>query len=242
MENNKLTLEQFKSLANQPYTSKFRSLENIDYTDYLNQDSVLIENIEKLENKIIPDKWDFGQYNFFIYGRRDEVIKLYGFCLISYSWITPLSKWIGDRKCLEIMAGHGALSFALKSVKTSVIATDSFEWGRKYRTYDFNGILWTDVEKIDALCAIRKYGKDVDIIICSWPPYKEDIATRCLLEMRKVNPNCVMLYIGEEDGGCTADDSFFETMDIIKDETFDNCFAGNYTRWRTIHDYPMLIK
>ena len=239
MKNNKLTLEQFKSLVNQSKTPKFRGLED---TDYLNKCSVLTENIEKLENKIIPDKWDFEQHKSFIWGRRSEVVSLYGFCLISYSWITPLSKWIGDRKCLEIMAGHGAFSFALQSVNTSIIATDSFEWENKYRTYDFNAILWTDVEKIDAVSAIRKYGKDVDIIICSWPPYNEDTATKCLLEMRKVNPNCVMLYIGEGQGGCTADDSFFETVEIVEDETFDNCFNGNYTRWCGIHDYPMLVK
>ena len=65
----------------------------------------------KLVNKIIPDKFpnevikSFATMMF-----RDEVVKLMGFALISNDWVLPLSKWIGDKKCLEVMAGSGALS------------------------------------------------------------------------------------------------------------------------------------
>jgi|LSQX01.1.fsa_nt_gb hypothetical protein len=74
--------------------------------------------IEMIKNKIIPDsypesllsRFDPGMDN---YGLRDIMIELMGYALIAKDWIAPLSLWIGDRNCLEVMSGSGALAYAL---------------------------------------------------------------------------------------------------------------------------------
>jgi len=58
------------------------------------------------------------------------------------------------------------------------------------------------VEKIE-------YGKNVDVLIMSWPPYTDEVVVKVLRKMREVNPSCIMVYIGEKEGGCNASEEFF---------------------------------
>ena len=193
----------------------------------------------KLVNKIIPDKFpnevikSFATMMF-----RDEVVKLMGFALISNDWVLPLSKWIGDKKCLEVMAGSGALSYALKEQGVDIIATDNCSWNLS-DWFDKNKSNWTEVENIDAIEAVEKYGKEVDIIFMSWP-YMDDTAFKVLEKMREVNPNCKLIYIGEGSGGCTANDNFFKSIKIVEEEAFKLAMS-EFKNWQSIYDRPMLI-
>jgi len=171
---------------------------------------------------------------------RSIFIRRIGFTLISKSWIKPLAEWIGDRKVLEVMSGCGSLSYALLLEKVIITATDNCSWKGDGTFFDGNRRLWIKPKKLDAVEAVKKYGKDIDIIIMSWP-YMDDNAYKVLLEMRKQNPNCLMIYIGESEGGCTANDKFFETADIIEDESFYKAIE-NYRTWFGLHDRPILMK
>lgn len=76
--------------------------------------------LEQLKNHQIPEAYPEAELQFpFFQGRslnegslyfREEINRLCGFCFLSYNWIRPLAAWIGDRRCLEIMCGSGALS------------------------------------------------------------------------------------------------------------------------------------
>jgi hypothetical protein len=152
--------------------------------------------------------------------------------LISKDWVKPLANWIGDRKCLEIMAGQGMLSKALQDEGVNIIATD-----KKNISTD----AWTNVERLDCLKAIQKYGKDVDLIVCSWPPYDEDSAYKVLTLMREVNPQLMMIYIGEGCGGCCADNQFFETAEWIDDSSF-YAAVENFSSLPSFGDSPRLYR
>lgn len=156
-------------------------------------------------------------------------------CLLSYDWIRPLADWIGTRTCLEIMAGSGALSMALKNCGVSIVATDDFSWGNELWLRS----LWTDVERIDARAAIDKYKPD--IVICSWPPTGEPVAKEALLKMRAVNPNALMIYIGEPAGASCADDDFFETLHPVNDKSFYEATKA-FKPFYTLRDRPYLIR
>lgn len=169
---------------------------------------------------------------------RDAFIKLQGFSLVSKNWIKELLPYLNGKKVLEVMAGYGTISYALQSEGINVIAIDDYSWKDDYRCFNKN-LLWADVENLDVIKAINKYVPDV--IIMSWPPYNEDVAYRTIMEMRKVNPNCEMIYIGEREGGCTADDDFFEVVEFI-DNVFIDKANKFYTSWNFIHDKVMLVK
>lgn len=169
---------------------------------------------------------------------RDEIIRLCGYCLLSYTWIRPLAEWIGNRRCLELMCGSGALAYALQTCGVQVIATDNFSW-RENRGCWYERP-WMGIEQMDCLDAIQKYGPDADLFICSWP-YMDDSCYHALLKMREVNPAAFMLYIGEGPGGGTASASFFEVAEPVEDEGFQlavQLFRSAYT----IKDRPMLFR
>jgi len=213
-------------------------LKDDELTTEMKDDILHIEN--QIENKQIPESYpEYLVNDWNSYSKRTKFIKQIGFSLVSLNWIEPLSKWIGTRKCLEVMAGTGVISYALQQQGINIIATDDFSW-KSHEDWEGNNRLWTTIENIDAIKAVEKYGRETNVIIMSWP-YMDDIALKVLQKMREVNPSCVMIYIGEGCGGCTADDEFYNTMEEIEDDEFE-IVVNNYQRWWGLHDYPQLIK
>ena len=64
---------------------------------------------------------------------RQGYISLAGFILYGREYIESLSKFIGNRKCLEVCAGYGALTCHLKKFGVDIIATGLYK-----ETYGFN--------------------------------------------------------------------------------------------------------
>lgn len=225
-------------------------------TDEVNGDKVIDYNelyegiIEGLKNHEIPDRYPKGKnygltfmnhsLNASSLTYRDEIIDLSGFVFLSKEWVEPLSKWIGNRKCLEVMAGTGSLSKSLQDYGVNIIATDIID-DSYFQCREWEDKRWTDIEQISAVDAIEKYGKDVDIVIMSWPPYQRPDGYEALMKMREINPDLIMIYIGETEGGCTADDDFFEVAEYIDDESFDEA-VKEFKSSFGIHDFPMLVK
>lgn len=192
------------------------------------------DNLELLKERNIPDKYPKEFFtNPKIALKRNEIIKLHGFPLLTSEWMAPLANWISKRKVLEIMSGCGALSKALIQSEIDIIPTDSMEWERKWNQ------MWCDVEKIDCIDAIEKY-KDRDLVIMSWCPLNSDLDSKCLLKMREVNPNMLMLVIGEMNG-CTGSTDFWNNMHIVNDNEF-NKINELYQSWLFIHDRVFLVK
>lgn len=206
-------------LGNDPILKGLRSnLEQCEDIGFDKQEAIVKEIISNLEKKIIPNEYPKFMINSSAFMMlRSAIIERQGFSLVTKKWITPLVSWIGNKKCLEIMCGCGSISYALQQQGVNVIATDNFSWN-EMGSWNTKKNYWTDIENIDCIEAIRKYGKDIDVIILSWA-YMDNYAYQSLLEMRKVNPNAVMIVIGEGLGGCTADDDFFEAI-VVLDITF----------------------
>ncbi|HHT11294.1 MAG TPA: hypothetical protein GX009_13390 [Candidatus Atribacteria bacterium] len=75
------------------------------------QKAILSEIEKKIEKKELPDIYpDFMEktLDVHMFSLRNKFIKYMGFLLLSKEWITALSQWIGNRRCLEVMAGTGA--------------------------------------------------------------------------------------------------------------------------------------
>ncbi|MFA5576369.1 MAG: hypothetical protein WCZ27_04880 [Tissierellaceae bacterium] len=208
---------------------------------------ILSEIKEIIINKDIPNSYpDFlvGNLDMHTYSLRNSFIKYMGFVLVSKLWIKDLSKWIGQRNCLEVMAGLGALSHGLREEGVSLISTDDYSWQEGIKRKDStltNNKLWTQVERLDAVESIEKYGKDIDIVLMSWPPYDDNTATRILEKMRSINPSCIMIYIGEGRGGSTANDDFFDLLEKVEDESFHKANT-RFQKWSLTNDHPLLIK
>jgi hypothetical protein len=191
---------------------------------------------------IIPDEMPKFKDRFSLdaFMARSNYIEEGMFAFVSWKWVNPLVEWIGERKCLEVMAGRGILALALKRKGIQMIATDDFSWANKVEGDTFKK--WadslTDVEEMDAVDAAEAYGKDIDILIMSWA-YMDDTAYRVIKKLYEVNPLALVVCIGESCGGCTADNQFFAHFEEVPDEKFATVEA-KFERWNGLHDRPTL--
>lgn len=65
---------------------------------------------------------------------------------------------------------------------------------------------WTDIIKVDS----HAYFDEVEnsVVLMVWPPYGEGMAVR-VVEQKPAH----VLYVGEQRGGCTASDKFFDLVE-----------------------------
>ena len=106
------------------------------------------------------------------YNFRNNMIDIQGYPIITKRLCNALAEFIGNRKVLEVMSGKGTLAKGLIDEGVNVKPTDNFSW----EAPGFFNNLWTDIEDINALDAIKKYAKDYDILLASWMPYEDIIS------------------------------------------------------------------
>jgi hypothetical protein len=118
----------------------------------------------------------------------------------------------------------------LQSLGVDIIAADDYSWSKARN--------WaepvTEVEELDAVEAVKKYGNNIDLLIISWP-YMDETAYNTIKELNNINSNVQIIYIGEEIDGCTANNDFHEHFQEIEDEEFQKAVSG-FQQWWGLHD------
>lgn len=191
-----------------------------------------------IENKIIPYEYSSYIYSFNSLLMRDKYTSNISWCLVSESWVNELVKVLKGKKCLELYAGRGLLSYCLQSRGVSVKPCDDYSWiGSLANTF-------TSVENMDAVDFIRKNkDEDIDYIIISWPPYEDHKIEEVTKEIKKYFPKCTIVYIGEDWGGCNATNEWFDMLSYdylyIKSEEKIN---DHFQQWYGIHDKVRFFK
>lgn len=193
----------------------------------------------------IPDKHPYPRKAYFDFSAFSDIVEEYKeretwtdrgmYAFVCWQWVEPFATWIGKRKVLEVMAGAGWLARALTAKGIEVIATDDYSWADK-RAWSMQ----TTVEKMDAVTAIEQYGSTSDILLISWP-YMDPSAFEAIRKWNEINPEGLIVYIGEQEGGCTANDAFFEHFEVQENDSFREVSA-NYCTWDGLHDTIILGK
>lgn len=76
-----------------------------------------------------------------------------------------------------------------------------------------------------------------DVILLSWPPYSKPFGAEVL---KMIKEGTYVIYIGEEEGGCTGDDEMFQIIETQFDVVRDR--DPNWKSFEYIHDNIMLLK
>ena len=145
------------------------------------------------------------------------------FALIDKNWIDTLSEKIreyGIHKCLEVGSGVGWLCKALNDQGISVTATDIVVNEEK---------TVAPVIKMDAKKAIQSH-PGADALIISWP---HSNAGKMIADWPIGK---WVIYIGENKGGCNAQDDFFDQID------FDSYTETPIPRWKGLRDLCLIGK
>lgn len=133
---------------------------------------------------------------------------------------------IGEGVVLDVMAGRGFFTKALREVGVKTIATDDNSWG-----------ISSHVETLDAIEAIDKYAKDIDYVMIAWAPLQSDLDHKILWHIRKNHPHLTIINVGESSGGCTGSDIFWEDAE----EDLNYPYIHHET-FASTHDYVAYLK
>ena len=200
----------------------------------------LIDDIIATGN--VPDRYIIDSNTMESFLLRDRYTCEVSWCLISNSWINPLSDLLKGHKCLEIYGGLGLLSHRLKENGIDITCTDN----KSFVNMDYSKC-YTDVCNMSAIDAIRSFEKDtLDYVIASWIPYEDAFCESIARVIYQNHKNCKLIYIGEERGGCTATSNFFIGYDDISNtkeyKSKIKNINSNFQRWHRIYDYVMVLK
>ena len=168
--------------------------------------------------------------------------RLYGFVALTDRFVDELAKFLKGKSVLSVMSGSCTLEKHLISRGINVVCSDTNEWAElEDKYYQRWKCRCPNMLKLDAAEAIRCCGKKVDFVLMSWPPYATPAAKKTLEAMREVNPDLIMIYVGEDAGGNCANDEFFDIARDIEDKTFapvQNAFRS----FVGMHDYIRLME
>lgn len=135
---------------------------------------------------------------------RDYLEDQYGmWSYTNTAFISALSEFLNNAPVLEVMAGNGYLSKGLREKRPAqvIYTTDSQAWIKENETGKHPV---TDIEKLDAIEAVQKYGNQVDYVIMSWAPDKGDSDWQLLQFIRQHYPQLKLLVIGEKNGATNS--------------------------------------
>lgn len=148
---------------------------------------------------------------------RDYLEDTYGmWSYVNAPFAKALADYLNGAPVLEIMAGNGYISKGLRNNNANqrIYTTDSQAWTRENETGKHPV---TTIEKLDAISAIKKYGDQVDYVIMSWAPDKEEVDWDVLQLLRHDCPDVKFLVIGEQDGA-TNSKKFWQEAQLSQDE------------------------
>src|SRR5690606_33976279 len=106
-----------------------------------------------------PVNWNIGM--------RSCQIRHGMFASVDAAWSKELAARLTGMRVLEVMAGRGWLAKAMREHGVTWVATDDHSWWQSSVA---------EVEKLDAVEAVKTYRDQVDVLAISWPPYNDPIA------------------------------------------------------------------
>jgi hypothetical protein len=160
--------------------------------------------------------------DFKVFADRFDMCGTYSWSICSPGDIAWMREVLGGRGVVEPGAGSGYWAWQMRQAGIDMVAYEPNEPGPG------NGYArrtWTSVlsDGHDA----PKHHPDRALFLC-WPSYAEPWAAQSLACYK----GDLLIYAGEEQGGCTADDAFFELRDAEWEEVSE---SGRHVSYWGIH-------
>ena len=156
--------------------------------------------------------------------RRD-----YGYVVASAEVMTVLAELLQNLgTVLDAGCGSGYLSKKLAELGIPTFAVDYCDF-RATRP-DGHGYLISTVCQLDALGDAASFvSHKFGAVLMTWPPFDNPFALQVALAMQ---PGQLLVYEGEDAGGCTADAAFFE---FVSDSSLWEPLLSESARLNAVH-------
>lgn len=143
-------------------------------------------------------------------GDRASHIRARGWFVLSKQVLKVLVDLLGDDNVLEVFSGTGYLAHQLKIYRPANTVTRAYD-NRSYgRCIDDTWKAYKSPYAGSNKNAFMAPIKKADTVIMTWPMYQQNHAYRIA---RKMVVGQRLFYQGELDGGCCANDEFFNYLD-----------------------------
>ena len=150
---------------------------------------------------------------------RQELVHKYAYAVPTQQAIDRIHKFAGS--IVEIGAGTGYWAMLLAQAGVEVHAYDN-----ALRDSLFFPVQIGSVRSV-------QYHPEAALMLC-WPPYRKQMANNALRSYQ----GSQLIYIGEDDYGCCANDAFFNRL-----EREWNCVdTVSIPQWDSVHDYVWLYE
>lgn len=141
-----------------------------------------------------------------------------------------------DSVILDPMAGKGYFVKAMREQGIATIGSDDKSWDSAQTDVD-NGI-----EDMSAIDSLNKYGNNITHMVISWAPYGSDIDEQLYQTVKKDFPHITIINIGEDEGGCTGSEKFWESIIEDKETEISHENQYGYQTLSGLHDFVTVVK
>lgn len=202
-----------------------------------NLENKTLPTIEEVQSVILLDQSDWNDYNVNESLKSLKIRSKYienSFPILTHEFMNAIKSMtmkLKIKKIAELHCGIGWLTHWLKKYNVSISTSiDNMSW-KKHKNKHMK-----HVNKYDSIEYVKSH-PEIDLYILSWP-YMDDTATNI---WKEIHSGQYLLYIGEHQGGCTANDNFFENTykNKIKDKWKLN---ESFVSFWGIHDRPILFR
>lgn len=174
------------------------------------------------------------------YALRREAVTRYAFSVTHLHALTAIGEFVGEKGLVSLGAGTGWWENRLSiEAGVNVIAYDLHPPGAGDNHWYANVEPFFDV-RVGGVKVLREHAERT--LFLSWPPYRDPFARQALSEYERAGGSR-LIYVGEELGGCCANDKFFGAVDLgMWDDDLPR--RGRWTvereigvpQWMGIHD------
>lgn len=148
---------------------------------------------------------------------REKLVKIYAWAITDPNALKAIVRATKDTGIVEIGAGKGYWASLLANCGVNVVAYDNGE--DKY----IGGYYPVEEAGIEMVA----FHQDKALFLC-WPPYDTSMAYDCVSKYK----GNTLIYIGEDFGGCNANDDFFHFVS----KNFKLDCRIDMAKWEGLHD------
>lgn len=149
-----------------------------------------------------------------------------------YAWAIPNDNAIqvlaGMGPIIEMGAGNGYWARLITDAGGAVAAYDKDPGGHHSKN-DTKSLWYPVLEGGPEQITVRHRDH---VLLLVWPPYMGELAFDALTRFLEIGGK-TLVFVGESQGGCTADDDFFNLLEARFDEVGDT----DIPQWDGLHDY-----
>jgi len=144
---------------------------------------------------------------------RDHLVNVYGWSLLDDQPIRYIKKFVGDSTVVEVGAGRG---YNARLLKNNGVNIDCFDILDEHDDHWYHITLETfyPIMKGDHNIVLTHKVDEVNkVLMLSWPPYNSSFAYDTLTNAINTASYSKLIFIGEDAGGCCANDEFFDLLE-----------------------------